>query len=215
MAISDVEKTMINDLLSPVASYYTEKIKEFGPQPRGVDWNGVDGQVLRFTQLSRLLDVERPFSLADIGCGYGALLDFLTERYRDFQYIGLDIAEAMIEAAGKLHENKPQARFISGTEPPEVIDFAVASGIFNVRLSGSDEDWRSYILQTLERMHQFSTRGFAFNCLTSYSDADRMRSDLYYADPCEFFDLCKRKFSRNVALLHDYGLYEFTIIVRK
>ncbi|WP_454732091.1 MULTISPECIES: class I SAM-dependent methyltransferase [Cupriavidus] len=206
---------MINDLLSPVASYYTEKIKEFGPQPRGVDWNGVDGQVLRFTQLSRLLDVERPFSLADIGCGYGALLDFLTERYRDFQYIGLDIAEAMIEAAGKLHENKPQARFISGTEPPEVIDFAVASGIFNVRLSGSDEDWRSYILQTLERMHQFSTRGFAFNCLTSYSDADRMRSDLYYADPCEFFDLCKRKFSRNVALLHDYGLYEFTIIVRK
>jgi hypothetical protein len=29
------------------------------------------------------------------------------------------------------------------------------------------------------------------------------------------FDICKRKFSRNVALLHDYGLYEFTILVRK
>ena len=30
-----------------------------------------------------------------------------------------------------------------------------------------------------------------------------------------FFDFCKRNFSRNVALLHDYGLYDFTIIVRK
>jgi len=42
-----------------------------------------------------------------------------------------------------------------------------------------------------------------------------MREDLYYADPCFIFDYCKRNFSRNVALLHDYELYEFTIIVRK
>jgi hypothetical protein len=27
--------------------------------------------------------------------------------------------------------------------------------------------------------------------------------------------LCKRRFSRNVALLHDYDLYEFTVLVRK
>jgi hypothetical protein len=50
--------------------------------------------------------------------------------------------------------------------------------------------------------------------LTKYSDADRMRGDLYYGDPAFFFDHCKRSFSRNVALLHDYGLYEFTILVR-
>ena len=60
-----------------------------------------------------------------------------------------------------------------------------------------------------------SSRGFAFNCLTSYSDADKMRDDLYYADPCKLFDRCKRRYSRRVALLHDYGLWEFTILVRK
>jgi hypothetical protein len=42
-----------------------------------------------------------------------------------------------------------------------------------------------------------------------------MRADLFYADPCVYFDLCKRRYSRQVALLHDYGLYEFTLIVRK
>ena len=38
---------------------------------------------------------------------------------------------------------------------------------------------------------------------------------LYYADPCALFDYCKRNFSRNVALLHDYKIYDFTLIVRK
>ena len=53
--------------------------------------------------------------------------------------------------------------------------------------------------------------------LTKYSDADRMTEcpDLFYGDPLLFFDFCKRNFSRNVALLHDYGLYDFTILVRK
>jgi len=41
-----------------------------------------------------------------------------------------------------------------------------------------------------------------------------MRPDLYYADPRLYFDYCKRNFSRHVALLHDYGLWEFTVIVR-
>ena len=56
---------------------------------------------------------------------------------------------------------------------------------------------------------------FAFNVLTSYADPDRMRPDLYYADPCFLFDYCQRRYSRWVAILHDYGLYEFTVVVRK
>jgi len=39
--------------------------------------------------------------------------------------------------------------------------------------------------------------------------------NLYYADPGFFFDYCKTHFAKNVALLHDYGLYDFTILVRK
>ena len=42
-----------------------------------------------------------------------------------------------------------------------------------------------------------------------------MKDYLFYADPCELFDFCKTRFSQNVALLHDYGLYEFTILVEE
>jgi hypothetical protein len=67
----------------------------------------------------------------------------------------------------------------------------------------------------LDNIDRLSRRGFSSNFLTKYSDEDKMRNDLYYADPLFLFDYCKRKFSRNVALLHDYGLYDFTILVRK
>ena len=42
-----------------------------------------------------------------------------------------------------------------------------------------------------------------------------MRPDLHYADPLALFDRCKRRYARDVALLHDYGLWEFTLLVRK
>ena len=70
-------------------------------------------------------------------------------------------------------------------------------------------------LGMLDRLNALSARGFAFNMLTKYSDAERMRSDLYYADPCFLFDYCKKRYARRVSLLHDYPLYEFTMIVRK
>lgn len=205
----------MKDLLAPIAQYYTDKLQRFGNEPRGVDWNGSEGQVLRFAQLCKVLDRDTSFSLSDIGCGYGALLDFLESQFAAFDYTGVDISEAMIEAAAQHHASTPYARFVQGTQAPRQTDFAVASGIFNVKLGQSEEAWRAYIGATLEAMHASTTKGFAFNCLTSYSDEDKMRPDLHYANPCELFDHCKRKFSRNVALLHDYGLYEFTILVRK
>lgn len=209
----------MNDLLAPIASYYTDKLRQFGDEPRGVDWNGPEGQALRFAQLCQLLTPDAPFSIVDLGCGYGALLDFLEDRFKAHmsacEYLGLDISDAMLEAAARRHANRPYARFANGTQAPSRADFVVASGIFNVRLTSTDDAWRDYIRETLTTMDASSAKGFAFNCLTSYSDRDRMRPDLFYADPCELFDFCKRTFSRNVALLHDYGLYEFTILVRK
>ena len=120
----------------------------------------------------------------------------------------------MLEHARRSHEDPPRVVFADREDELEPTDFTVASGIFNVRLDVPDDGWRAYIEATLETLASLSLRGFAFNMLTSYSDADKMRPDLYYGDPGRFFDLCKRHYSRNVALLHDYGLYEFTIIVR-
>jgi hypothetical protein len=99
--------------------------------------------------------------------------------------------------------------------PADNRDFVIASGIFNVKQQASDSEWNTYILETLHHMNSFSLTGFAFNVLSAYSDKEYMRNDLYYADPLSLFDYCKRNFSKYVALLHDYPLYEFTILVKK
>ena len=104
--------------------------------------------------------------------------------------------------------------FVGSEDELRPADHTVASGIFNVKLDVPEEDWREYVLQTLETIAALSTRGFAFNMLTSYSDPDKMRPDLYYGEPALFFDQVKRQYARDVALLHDYGLYEFTIVAR-
>lgn len=205
-----------SNLLADVATYYTEKLAEHGDTPRGVDWNGEESQMVRFAQLCKIIDFKTPnFTLNDLGCGYGALLDYLRDKHANCRYLGVDVSQEMIKVAEQRHATADQARFINAAEPDEVADYGLASGIFNVRLGRSDPEWFDYLQATLDVLDRTSSLGFAFNCLTSYSDAEKKRDYLYYADPCQLFDLCKRRYSRQVALLHDYDLYEFTILVRK
>jgi cyclopropane fatty-acyl-phospholipid synthase-like methyltransferase len=203
------------DLLTEVADYYSKKLVEYGESARGVDWNGGESQELRFEQLCKIIDGRSKFSLNDLGCGYGALHDFLVGRYPGFFYSGIDVSESMIRSAEQRYQGIHQARFVLSSQPDLAADYGVASGIFNVRLGRSDVEWRDYIEATLDSLDRTSRLGFSFNCLTSYSDTEKMRDYLYYADPCTLFDYCKRHYSSNVALLHDYGLHEFTILVRK
>lgn len=199
-----------DDLLSEVANYYSSKLAAHGATPAGVDWNGEEGQLLRFERLAKVVQ-KQPCSVIDVGCGYGALLEYLSQRF-EVDYTGVDVSASMVDAA---RERYPQGRFILNTEAQRTADYAIASGIFNVKLRRSEKEWEEYVKSTLDLLDRSGALGFAFNCLTSYSDPEKMRPDLYYADPSRLFDHCKRKYSKNVALLHDYGLYEFTIIVRK
>jgi len=202
-------------LLSAVNAYYSAKVAQHGPIPGGVDWRSQESQELRFVQLLRICSMDSAFSLNDYGCGYGALYGFLKGNRSDVDYRGWDLSEEMVSHARLAYGTEGNAEFDIGSAPARVADYTVASGIFNVRLQASEDVWLQHILACLDLMNASSRRGFSFNCLTIYSDRDRMRDYLYYADPCRLFDHCKRRYARDVALLHDYGLYEFTILVRK
>ncbi|MGE8387445.1 MAG: class I SAM-dependent methyltransferase [Pseudomonas sp.] len=209
---------MSQDILQGVEHYYSSRIREHGASPEGVDWNGSASQHLRFEQLLKLVspqEWQQGFSLIDVGCGYGALLDWLRERSACVDYYGYDLSAEMIASALANHGVDEMTRFEVAQAPSQQADYAVASGIFNVCQQTPKAQWEAYIGEVLQSMDACSRKGFAFNCLTSYSDPPFMRDYLYYGDPCFYFDLCKRSYSRQVALLHDYGLYEFTLLVRK
>ena len=205
-----------NKILSAVDHYYSEKIRNFGATPAGVDWNSVDSQELRFSQLLKIIDQSKDhFSLLDYGCGYGSLYDYIRRYFANFNFTGFDISKEMIIEAEKKFSSGKSLKWISTVDQLDTHDYLIASGIFNVRNQFTDDEWLSYILDTLNQMNSLSKFGFSFNILTAYSDKDKMRDYLFYADPLFFFDYCKKKFSKQVALLHDYPIYEFTILVRK
>ncbi|OAB63458.1 SAM-dependent methyltransferase [Leptolyngbya valderiana BDU 20041] len=207
-------KLSLKSIQEKVAAYYSEKLATHGSTPLGVDWNSQESQQTRFDQLARVIQKTGFFLVNDLGCGYGAFLEYLKSRYHSFSYEGCDISDSMISAAqSKYPTNKGD--FKNTYFPSRVADYSIASGVFNVCLDIEKVLWESYVYDYLDILDSHSRYGFAFNCLTSYSDREKMKDYLFYADPCKIFSFCKKKYSRQVALLHDYGLYEFTIIVRK
>jgi SAM-dependent methyltransferase len=210
-----MEEKIATSALDGVADFFSSRLAIHGNTPRGVEWNGDASQIIRFDQVSKIITSEGGFSLNDLGCGYGAYYDYLSEKYQDVTYFGSDISAPMISAATERHQQYKNVRYAVSANPSQIADYSVASGIFNLRLNCPDAEWEEYIFTTLDELDRKSKRGFSFNCLTSYSDMDKKKDELYYADPCKIFDYCKRKYSRNVALLHDYGIYDFTVLVRK
>lgn len=201
--------------LEKVKEYFAQKLETFGPTHRGVDYNSTESQEIRFAQLVKVIDASQKYSLLDFGSGYGGMYDYLLRLGHNVHYVGYDIAEPMVLKGRELHPNDPNCWFTTEIDDVPLLDYAVVSGTFNMKLDADFDSWTQIVLSALRQMDARTLKGFSFNMLTKYSDADRMRPDLYYADPLFFFDYCKRNFSRNVALLHDYHLYDFTILVRK
>jgi SAM-dependent methyltransferase len=204
----------LDPVLRPLLAFYTNILASNGPTPLGVGWNSIEAQQLRFEQVCRVLEPGGKRSIIDYGCGYGALLPRLRSLGGDFDYWGYDMCGAMIAVAKEQFGREPRTHFTTEREELPRADYCLASGIFSFKLDADETAWRDYMLATIDDMASLATRGIAFNALTTYSDPEKQRSDLYYADPLYIFDYCKRRLSRDVALLHDYQLFDFTIVVR-
>lgn len=204
-----------NQHLEQILAYFNSKLVANGPTPEGVDWNSVEAQTIRYQQILKVCDKDENFSIIDYGCGYGGMMDYMQASGYKFRYIGYDPLQSMIDMAQQLYADRSGCIFTADLDELQPADYLVSSGIFNIKLDIPAEEWTEYCLSVLKRMDRLSTKGFSFNMLTGYADPDRMRPDLYYADPLFIFDYCKRNFARNVALLHDYKIYDFTILVRK
>ena len=205
---------MIERLAARSAEYYSQKLAAFGATPKGADWNSLESQQLRFAQLLRICEGESDLSINDYGCGYGALVDYLRDDGRAFDYGGYDASPAMVAAAQARHAGRPDSQFTAERGNLAPRRYTVASGVFNVKAASPVEEWWAYVARALDDIASASTAGFACNFLTSYSDPPRQRPDLFYADPSEVLRHCLTRFGRRAAVLHDYPLYEFTILVR-
>lgn len=205
-----------DSIRSQTNDYYSAKLRKHGATPLGVDWNSESSQQVRFDQLLHIIDgTSESLTLNDFGCGYGALLDHLDSRGLAVEYTGFDLSDDMIACAKNKYRACTRCHFTSSLTHLKRASYTLASGIFNTKLKIRNDEWHAHVIETIKQLADLSTEGFAFNVLSMDSDPEYHRPDLYYADPSFFFDHCRKHYSRSIALLQDYGLYEFTMIVRK
>ncbi|HSV37003.1 MAG TPA: class I SAM-dependent methyltransferase [Ramlibacter sp.] len=204
-------------LLARVGDYYAARLDAHGPTPLGVDWPCRPTQELRFVQLLKGCDFSAPFSLNDLGCGYGALRTFMAGRWPDaaVDYLGIDLVPGMIRQASRRWRKRPDTHFAEGTRCTRVADHCVASGIFNVKLDLSREAWTRYIQATLTDMWASSRRGFAVNFLTADGEGNGDVAELYRTAPDEWLNFCAQELGVSASILASYGMREFTLIARK
>jgi SAM-dependent methyltransferase len=198
-----------------IEAYYADKILRHGTGPRGVDWTCTATQELRFVQLLKLCDFSRSFLLNDVGCGYGALAGFLARRHPEanIDYLGVDLSPAMISRARRRHRGTQGRRFVVGHEIPRIADYSVASGVMNVMLDYPRAFWEELVADTLRRMHASSRRGFAVNFMAEKPDGTAAEG-LYRTDSSRWSLFCQQTLGCAVEVVGDYGMREFTLLVR-
>ena len=202
-------------LRADVDRYYTGRLGRFGPTPLGVGWTCLPTQELRFVQLAKLFDFSAAFSLNDIGCGYGALLAYLRRRHRKtpVDYLGLDLSQAMVDEGRRKWRSAGGVQFAAPAGIYRSADYCVASGIFNVKLGHDRAAWERLVATTMTEMYGRSRRGMAVNFLAANEALDDV-TEHYRCAPGPWMDHAQAM-GASVELLADYGMPEFTLLLRR
>ncbi len=205
-------------MLTVVNTAFRRRFHEYGPQPKGVYWSNIENVKRRFKILCHIFDPEDitlgEASINDLGCGYGALYDYLIGHpvMRGGAYHGYDICENILDSC-KNRITDPRANFHLSNRALETCDYSIVSGTFNLNINADDNRWLAYVFASLQELWEKTDKGLAFNML-HISDKKGL-DGLYYADPKVFEGFCRTHLSNNVQIYDDYGLEDFTVLVRR
>ena len=196
---------------------YKDRLATFGPAPKGVFWRNQSTQIARFDALLKLVATVTPVpnpTIADIGCGYGAMLEFTkkTPRYQRFHYIGVDINRAMINSCKKSFPEQKQSFFV-GTQPPSHVDFCVFSGTFNLCHTVDTSLWNDYIFASLQSCWQRCRYGLVLNLLCATQA--QVKNQIFYADRQKFIANARKVFGPTLARSTPYVTGDVSFLVSK
>lgn len=211
-----VDGVVPDSVYSRIEAHYSSTVARFGASPRGVDWTCTATQELRFVQLLKLCDFDAPFSLNDVGCGYGALIKLLDQHHPEttIDYLGIDLSAGMINRARRRCRGRPGRRFVVGSDSSRIADYSVMSGVMNVMVGHSRALWEEFVAETLRQVHETSLRGFAVNFLAENSSRGAI-DGLYLTDPQRWITFCEAALGCAVEVVSGYGMREFTLLVRR
>lgn len=204
-----------------VFDFYNGNYEKYGYSVKSLAW--IKGkQNIRFDALTRFLDMNRHFSILDIGCGFGDINKFFHRKsIFDYTYHGIDLVEGMIIKANEIYENDENITFSCGdfltsyqNDDVERYDYIIASGIFNFQMDeiGNYDNVNNIMKKALDLCRPKGAISFDFQ-----SDKVDFFSDngvSFYNSPEKILSIAY-KYSRNVILSNLYMPFEFSVTLFK
>ncbi len=116
--------------MTDIAAYYDQLAAQHGATPAAVDASSQEVLDARYRALGDVTDLNGKRVL-EVGCGYGGLGAYLTDRYPEIDYRGIDISAQLLELGRTAH---PELRLDHADlrDFPECdrYDVVLAQGIF-------------------------------------------------------------------------------------
>ncbi len=191
---------------------------EHGDTYRGVGWT--KSQANTDTRHRVMLEIvesspRQSVELLDLGCGTSQFYEYIIRQGREeeIRYSGLDLSPTLLERA---RSKFPQVKYyevdlIEGPDPLPSFDYVVMNGIFTFKDGLSYEQMLDFWRALVERAFVHTRKGLAFNAMST--EVEWERDDLFHLPFDVMASFVAQRLSRDFAIRHDYGLYEYTTYV--
>lgn len=192
--------------------HYKERYRKYGEDPKSLSWGSKGAAHQRFRQIWSEIDFNNK-SVLDVGCGFGEMAKFLSKRYKNVEYTGVDIIEEFIETAkGKYPQYTFEVRDYFDNPLDKKFDVVMASGTLNSDL-GSKEKNMQFRRKAIKTMFEHTNKVLTFNMLGSHPAPEtKSASNVWYADSLEIIDYCL-SLTRRVLVRHHYHPQDFTVFM--
>ena len=182
-----------------IAQKYNRRFTKLGAVPEASLWFSRERQLARFKLIADVVAQKRPpanFSINDIGCGYGAFLPYLFQRFpdEDFKYTGFEIAEKPLNYCIKTYQTS-NVVFKMGSSPKSHSDFSVMSGTYNYAPVLSPKVWQAYLFKNLSQIWSYCRCGIIFN-LSVASEAKITSQNISYFSQENVIKFCQNELGK-------------------
>lgn len=192
-----------------VRERYSKRYEQFGYSPLTLGWNK-NRQAIRFDVLTSEYDFNKKHVL-DIGCGFGDLNQTLQHKTDRYEYTGVDLVGSLLNEANQRYACE-SVQFMEANildmDSITTYDYAVASGVFNHKLSG-DTNYE-FIEQVIKKSLELCKDGLAFDFLSD--KVDFKHEHTFHSSPEKILSIAF-KYSRNVVLKNNYMPFEFSLFI--
>ena len=196
-----------SDWKETVVPFFDRHVRHHGTHINSLGWFSKESQYTRFDVIATYLP-KSPFSVLDVGCGFGDFFHYCQINEIPADYTGVDISTEMIHRAKLAY---PSARFFNldilspGANLESTYDVVVANGAFNLKVP----DQMAYLLTMCKAMFALTTSTLVVTLLTGAPTSPAF----YYYQPEDV--LVTLRHLGQVEIQDGYLPNDFTIVLQK